>query len=305
MCLDEVRPLQVRPVKPRLLQVQLGQARVRQRRLLHLRPVELRPAEDGPLQVRPAEVGPLKVCLNEVRSFQVRPAEVRPLQMHLAEPRFLQARREEDRFLQVHVFPAKAGKIDPMQVQTEVDRILLPTTASDHGSDRPVVGRNRIVTPAISGSCGRVLAQVGGQHLHDRPVQLGRVAGDLLQRVHGSQTHVKLLMPNCSIALLNRSVTWARHSIRCVAARLTAPTAAPASTASPPSMVTRVLRRSVCALTRSAGVGPRVSGRSHEGSTTAAQRTAPTNRRPATISHSTRSCGRASQRSTRKIPTTK
>jgi hypothetical protein len=38
-----------------------------------------------------------------------------------------------------------------------------------------------------------MLAEVGGEHLHDRPVQLVRVASDLLQRVHGADPDVELL----------------------------------------------------------------------------------------------------------------
>ena len=39
----------------------------------------------------------------------------------------------------------------------------------------------------------RMLTQVGGEHLRDRPVQLGRVPGDLLQRVDGADSDVELL----------------------------------------------------------------------------------------------------------------
>jgi len=38
-----------------------------------------------------------------------------------------------------------------------------------------------------------MLTQVGGEHLRDRPVQLGRVPGDLLQRVDGADSDVELL----------------------------------------------------------------------------------------------------------------
>jgi hypothetical protein len=86
-----------------------------------------------------------------------------------------------------------------MEVQVFALRVPLSSSAADHGGDRLVIRRQpagRGVHHGLGvGRNGAVLAQVGGEHLHDRPVQLGRVAGDLLQRVDAADADIELLRP--------------------------------------------------------------------------------------------------------------
>jgi hypothetical protein len=93
--------------------------------------------------------------------------------------------------------------------------VMLRPAPADHGGDRLVVGRRRLRSgaadsgpgPGADGRLGRglgsrlpigrclgVLAQVGGEYLHDWPVQVGRVLSDLLQRVDSSDADVELVV---------------------------------------------------------------------------------------------------------------
>src|SRR5207302_9155624 len=105
----------------------------------------------------------------------------------------LEVGNPEQRALEVGLGEVRTLKIDTGEIATAAIAVRVSPTkygkgsldiSPDLGVSSPVLVALRLLGPWLgAGLRVRMLPDEGGKNLHDRPVQLGRVASDLLQRI--------------------------------------------------------------------------------------------------------------------------